>query len=85
MINYKNLTPNELLKAINIVKSNYVYNLETSTQITSFLGNELLWGRKNSIKNIDIFLNYWEDLSNFKEITNFLKKDNFTLIASPRL
>ena len=85
IISHKNLTPEELKKAINIVRSNYIFNLETPTQISSFLGNELLWGRKNSIKNIDIFLNYWKDLSNFKEITNFLKKDNFTLIASLRL
>ena len=41
----KILTLDELRKAINIVKSNYVFNLETSTQLSSFFGNELLWGR----------------------------------------
>ena len=36
------LTLDEIKKAINIVKSNYIFNLETSTQISSFFGNELL-------------------------------------------
>ena len=45
----KALTLDEIKKAVNIVKSNYVFNLETSTQLSSFFGNELLWGRKSSI------------------------------------
>ena len=32
----------EINKGINTVESNYVFNLETSTQISSFIGNELL-------------------------------------------
>ena len=79
----KNLTLDELRKAINIVKSNYVFNLETSTQLSSFFGNELLWGRKSSINNLESHLNYWNDLNNFKEITKFIRGDKFTLIASP--
>ena len=78
----KNLTSNELKKSINIVKSNYIFNLETSTQIASFYGNELLWGRKNSIKDLNIHLDYWSKIENFKEIINYLSKDKFTLIAS---
>jgi len=65
------------------VKSNYVFNLETSTQLSSFFGNELLWGRKSSIYNLDIHLKYWYDLKNFKEITEYIQGDKFTLIASP--
>ena len=80
----KNLNLNELGKAINIVKSNYIFNLETSSQITSFLGNELLWGRKNSIKDLENHLSYWNNLDNFKEILNYLSKDKFTLIASAK-
>ena len=79
----KILTLDELRKAINIVKSNYVFNLETSTQLSSFFGNELLWGRKSSINNLERHLKYWSDLDNFKEITQFIKGDKFTLIASP--
>ena len=80
----KNLTKNELRKAINIVKSNYIFNLETSTQLTSFFGNEFLWSRENSIKNLENHLEYWENLINFREIINYLSRDKFTLIASKR-
>ncbi len=79
---YKNLTLNELRKAINIVKSNYIFNLETSMQLTSFFGNELLWSRENSFKDLDNHLEYWNNLTNFKEIINYLSRDKFTLIAS---
>ena len=79
----KTLTLDEIKKAINIVKSNYVFNLETSTQLSSFFGNELLWGRNSSINNLESYLQYWNDLENFKEITNYIQGDKFTLIASP--
>ncbi len=82
VMSFKNLTLNELRKAINIVKSNYIFNLETSTQITSFFGNDLLWGRKNSMKIFNKHIEYWNNLNNFKEITNFLSRKKFTLIAS---
>ena len=78
----KNLTLNELEKAINIVKSNYIFNLETSNQITSFLGNNFLWDRKNSLKELDMDLKYWNNLENFSEIINYLSGDKFTLIVS---
>ena len=82
VISFKNLNLNELKKAINIVKSNYVFNLETSTQLTAFFGNELLWGRENSIKDLDKHLEYWSYLENFNEIINYLSREKFTLIAS---
>ena len=78
-------TLDEIKKAINIVKSNYVFNLETSTQLSSFFGNELLWGRKSSINNLEIHLNYWNNLDNFEKITRYIRGDKFTLIASPRI
>ncbi len=78
----KVLTLDEIRKAINIVKSNYVFNLETPTQLSSFFGNELLWGRKSSINKLESHLKYWNDLDNFKEITQYICRDKFTLIAS---
>ena len=77
------LTLDEIKKAINIVKSNYIFNLETSTQLSSFFGNELLWGRKSSINNLESHLNYWNDLDNFKEIIDCIRGEKFTLVASP--
>jgi len=47
----KKIVMDEIKKATKIVKSNYILNLETSTQLSSFFGNELLWGRKSSINN----------------------------------
>ncbi len=82
VISCKNLTLNEIRKAINIVKSNYIFNLETSTQLTSYFGNELLWGRKNSIQDLNKHLDYWNNINNFKEIINYLSRNKFTLIAS---
>ena len=72
----------EIDKAINIVKSNYLFNLETSTQLSSFFGNELLWGRKYTIKNLELDLAFWRDPNNFKQIANYLSKDKFTLLVS---
>ncbi len=82
VISCKNLTLNEIRKAINIVKSNYIFNLETSTQLTSFFGNELLWGRKNTLNDLNNHLDYWNNINNFKEIINYLSRNKFTLIAS---
>ena len=81
--NYEVLALDEIKKAINIVKSNYIFNLETSTQLSSFFGNELLWGRKSSINNLESHLKYWNDLDNFKEITEYIRGEKFTLVASP--
>ena len=81
--NCKALALDEIKKAINIVKSNYIFNLETSTQLSSFFGNELLWGRKSSINNLESHLKYWNDLDNFKEITEYISGEKFTLVASP--
>ena len=81
--NHQILTVDEIKKAINIVKSNYVFNLETATQLSSFFGNELLWGRKSSINQLESHLKYWNDLDNFKKITEYINGDKFTLIASP--
>ena len=81
--NCKALSLDEIKKAINIVKSNYIFNLETSTQLSSFFGNELLWGRKSSINNLESYFKYWNDFDNFKEITEYIRGEKFTLVASP--
>ncbi len=81
--NFKALTLDEINKSVNIVKSNYIFNLETSTQLSSFFGNEFLWDRKSSINNLESYLKYWNNLDNFKEITKYIRGDKFTLIASP--
>ena len=81
--NFKSLTLDELQRATNIVKSNYVFNLETSTQLSSYFGNELLWGRKSSITDLKFHLDFWNDMENFKEIFEYIRGDKFTLIASP--
>ena len=81
--NFKSLTSDELRKATNIVKSNYIFNLETSTQLSSYFGNELLWGRKSSINNLKLHLDYWNDIENFKEIVQYVQGDKFTLVALP--
>ena len=83
IFDYKTLTLTEIEKGINIVKSNYIFNLESSTQLSSFFGNDLLWGRKYSISKLESHLKYWNHLDNFKEITQFMQGDKFTLIASP--
>ena len=62
---------------------NYIFNLETSTQLSSFFGNELLWGRKSSINNLESHLKYWNDLDNFKEILGYIRGEKFTLVALP--
>tara|TARA_B100000945_G_scaffold242674_1_gene198882 strand:+ start:1141 stop:2403 length:1263 start_codon:yes stop_codon:yes gene_type:complete len=80
---YKNLNIDEIRKATNIVRSNYVFNLETSTQLTSFFGNELLWGRKYSLSQIESHIKYWDSLKKLKNIINFITKDKFTMLAYP--
>ncbi len=72
---------NKIKKAIRIVKSNYLFNLETASQISYFFGSNLLWGRINPQHNLFKNLMYWENPENFKEIFTFLSKNKFTLIA----
>ena len=37
----------------------------------------------SSIKNLESHLDYWNDLDNFKEITDYIHGEKFTLVASP--
>ena len=81
LIETKDLSEKEINKALNIVKSNYYFNLETSSEITSFLGNQLLWGRENPLKELSLNLNYWSKKQNFNEVINNLSIDKYTLVV----
>ena len=72
---------NKIKKALRIVKSNYIYNLETSSQLSYFYGNHLLWGRLNP--QIELYNNfkYWESTENLKKLISFFLQENFTFIA----
>jgi len=72
---------NKIKKAIRIVKSNYIFNMETSSQLSYFYGNQLLWGRLNPQIELSKNFNYWENSGNLKNLITFLFKDKFTFIA----
>ena len=72
---------NKIKKALRIVKSNYIFNLETSSQLSYYFGNHLLWGRKNPQIELSKNLKYWESTENLKILINFLLQDKFTFIA----
>tara|TARA_B100000212_G_scaffold341838_1_gene326301 strand:+ start:3121 stop:4362 length:1242 start_codon:yes stop_codon:yes gene_type:complete len=70
-----------LRKSIRIIKSNYIFNLETSSQLSCYLGSHLLWGRLNPHIELMKNLEYWENTNDLNKITSFLSKNKFTLIA----
>ena len=72
---------NKIKKALRIVKSNYIFNLETSSQLSYFYGNHLLWGRINPELELNKNFKYWESAENLKSHINFLTQDKFTFIA----
>ena len=71
----------KLNKAIRIVKSNYIFNLETSSQLSYFYGNHLLWGRLNPQIELIKNFKYWESTRNLKKIIKLLLQEKFTFIA----
>ncbi len=68
-------------KALRIVKSNYIFNLETSSQLSQFFGNHLLWGRLNPQIELSKNFKYWESTENLKKLIKFLLQEKFTFIA----
>ncbi len=80
LLTHSNLI-NKIKKAIRIVKSNYIFNLETSSQLANFYGNHLLWGRLYPDLEFSKNLKYWENAENFKKLITFLLQDKFTFIA----
>ncbi len=75
---------NKIKKALIIVKSNYIFNLETSTQLSYFYGNHLLWGRLNPQIELSKNLKYWQNTKNLKKLIHFLSEDKFTFIATSK-
>jgi len=71
----------KIKKASRIVKSNYIFNLETSSQYSYFYGSHLLWGRLNPQIELNKNFKYWENTENLKILIKFLLQDNFTFIA----
>ena len=71
----------KIKKALRIVKSNYIFNLETSSQLSYFYGNHLLWGRINPEKELNINFKYWESNGNLKRLIKFIMQDKFTFVA----
>ncbi len=71
----------KIKKALRIVKSNYIFNLETSSQLSNFYGNHLLWGRINPHIELSKNLKYWESTENLTKLIKFLLEDKFTFIA----
>ena len=76
----RNISKEELKRASRIINSNYIFNLETSSQLSQFFGNNLLWNRKNPQLEYQNHIEYWTNLENFKKIFNYLSDENFTLI-----
>jgi len=76
----RNISNEELKRASRIINSNYIFNLETSSQLTQFFGNNLLWKRKNPQLEYKKHMKYWSYIENFKKIFNCLSDENFTLI-----
>ena len=72
---------NKIKNAIRIVKSNYIFNLETSSQLSYFYGNHLLWERVNPQIELTKNFKYWESTENLKKLLKFLLKEKFTFIA----
>ena len=77
----RNISKEEIKRASRIIKSNYVFNLETASELTHFFGSNLLWGRENPQKKIKRYVNYWRELENFKKIFNYLSDEKFKLIV----
>ena len=71
----------KIKKAIRVVKSNYIFNLETSSQLSNYYGNHLLWGRINPQIELSKNFKYWESTENLKILIKFLLQDKFTFIA----
>ena len=80
LLTTKNLN-NNIKKALRIVKSDYIFNLETSSQLSYYYGNHLLWGRLNPQIELIKNFKYWENTENLKQLLKFLLQDKFTFIA----
>jgi len=77
-------TNKDLERARNLVQNNIYFGLELSSQISSMLGNQALWGRHQSLLKSIKDIHYWS----FNRLKSnifplFNPSDSFTLIAEP--
>jgi len=76
----RNISKEEVKRASRMINSNYLFNLETASQLTQFFGNNLLWNRKNPQLELKKYINHWSKIENFLKIFNYLSYEKFTLI-----
>ena len=77
-------TKKDLDRAKKLVINNIYFSIELSNQITSIIGNQVLWGRHESILESIQEISYWTSDRLNKLIFPFFDPDNsFTLIAEP--
>ena len=77
-------TNKDIERAKKLVENNIYFGLELSTQITSTLGNQALWGRHKSLLKSIKDLEYWSSIRLNKEIFPLFNPENsYNLIALP--
>ena len=76
----RNISKEEVQRASRMINSNYIFNLETASQLTQFFGNNLLWKRKNPQLEFKKHMDYLTNIQNFQKIFNFISVEKFTLI-----
>ena len=76
----RNISSEELKRASRIIKCNYIFNLETPSQLTHYFGNNLLWKRKNPQLQFNKYIDHWKKVENFQKIFNYISDEQFTLI-----
>ena len=78
------VTNNDLERAKKLVVNNIYFGLELSSQISSTLGNQALWGRHKSILQSIDDISYWTTKRLNQLIFPLFNPENaFTLIAKP--
>ncbi len=76
----RNISKKEVKIASRMINSNYIFNLETASQLTQFFGNNLLWERKYPHLEIMKYIDHWSNIDNFQELFNHISNEKFTLI-----
>ena len=77
----RNVSKNEVKRASRMINSNYIFNLETASQLTSYFGNNLLWDRLNPHIKLKDNIEHWSNIENFEDIFEYFSDDEFTLIV----
>ena len=77
----RNVSEDELKRASRMINSNYIFNLETTSQLTSYFGNNLLWNRVNPHIKFNVNIEYWSNIENFQDIFDYFTNHEFTLVV----